>query len=359
MTQAAPEPSSPAPRTHPRANRPTEGQPLVAQLLYESNVMLRYALTQGLQIAPDSIARLEALKNVTEQDFQGLRSLSKLHNSLAQEVAPATPRSLRFLQKEAESEGFWSFLGPISLVRRLIGVAIFSMVALFLLSLSPLVDGDPSNFSLLNNSGLDLLFNELFLLAAASLGVSFANLYQAQIYLRDCTFDPRFESSYWVRYVLGLMSGTILAFLVPIDHWLEGGKQVQNLHGMGKPTLALLGGFSTQAIYRILFQMVNAIESLVRGNTRVAAEVQEAQLRLEAERRELQTRAELSQRLRGLTAGLPAGDPAARSLVEMADELTGALAPVNPVEPSATDPEPENTSKTKNTPADDEASAQI
>ncbi len=300
---------------------------LVAQLHYETDVMLRHALTQGLQLASDTVACHEALRDIDGHDPDKIRRLTRIHAQLAHTVAPATPRSLRFLQKEAEAGGFWSFLGPIRLVRRLIGVAICSVVALFALSLSPQVDGRPGNFSLFNNSGLDLLLNELFLLSAASLGVSFANLYQAQIYLRDCTFDPRFESSYWVRYVLGLMSGTILAFLVPIDHWLEGGKQAQNLHGMGKPTLALLGGFSTQAIYRILFQMVNAIESLVRGNTRATAEAQEAQARVEFERRELQTRAELSQRIRGLTSGLDSKDPVARAMVELADEMAGAIPP--------------------------------
>ena len=333
MTQpsSATQPSSTSSLPSPQLSAPLKGsikqQSLVTQLHYEADVMVRHALSLGLQLAPDTVACHEALRNIDDKDPAKVRQLTRLHAQLAQAVAPATPRSLRFLQKEAESGGFWSFLGPIRLVRRLIGVAICSVIALFALSLSPQVDGQAGNFSLLNNSGLDLLLNELFLLSAASLGVSFANLYQAQIYLRDCTFDPRFESSYWVRYVLGLMSGTILAFLVPIDHWLEGSKAVENLHGMGKPTLALLGGFSTQAIYRILFQMVNAVESLVRGSTRATAEAQEAQARVDAERRELQTRAEISQRIRGLTAGLPNDDPMARAMVDLADEMAGAIPP--------------------------------
>lgn len=291
------------------------------QLFKETDIMLRHALSQGLQVTSDMTQRLDAYRDL--DNGRELSDLTRLHTQLAQLVSPATPVSLMFLDQERQKRSALGFLGNVSLVRQLTAVSIFSMIAMFALSLSPSVDGEASNFSLFSNSGLNLLLNELFLLSAASLGVSFANLYQANLYLKNSTFDPRFESSYWVRYVLGLMSGSILAFLVPVDHWLEGSAQAGTLHGMGKPTLALLGGFSAQAIYRILFKMVNAVESLVRGSSQEALENEKAQVRLDSERRELQTKAELSAKLRSIRDSIPAEHPAAESLSHLADHLTG------------------------------------
>ena len=56
-------------------------------------------------------------------------------------------------------------------------------------------------------SGHVLLYNLLFLIAAAGLGASFQALFQANRYVVAGTFDPKYESSYWIRFVLGLIAG--------------------------------------------------------------------------------------------------------------------------------------------------------
>lgn len=58
----------------------------------------------------------------------------------------------------------------------------------------------------------------------------------------------------------GLIAGLILAELVLVD---TGG----SLEVLSMPILALLGGFSSTAVYRILNILVSAVESLVRGGT--------------------------------------------------------------------------------------------
>ena len=297
------------------------------QIVEEIDVMLQHALAQGLSVGADIPASFESLRRTLDTRPDGaevpssLGQLTRIHSDLSRLVAPALPGSLVFLKQERENAGHLHFLGSVGLVRRLMSVALLSIVALFALSLSQEVNGSPSNFSLLKNSGYSLLLNELFLLAAASLGVSFANLYQAQIYLRNRTFDPTLEPSYWVRYVLGIMSGTILAFLVPVEHLLEGSNEA-TMHGMAKPTLALLGGFSTQALYRILFQMVGAVESVVRGNGQDALEVERARVQLEGERQEQQRRQTLTTRVRTLQSRTQ--DPQAKAaLGGLLDELIG------------------------------------
>ena len=111
------------------------------------------------------------------------------------------------------------------------------------------------------SNGIPLLLNLLFLLTAAGLGACFAALFQANRYIADCTFDTKFESSYWIRLILGLMAGLILSQMIPLS---EG----SNAIAVTKPTLAMLGGFSAAVVYRIMHRLVEAVESLVKGETR-------------------------------------------------------------------------------------------
>ncbi len=124
--------------------------------------------------------------------------LAQVHARLADLVAPARPRTILLLAEEKEKANPFYFLGEVPLIRRLMFISIISLIGLISVSLSSAVDGNPKSFSLLENQGTSLLLNQLFLLTAASLGASFANLIQTQRYIKDGTFDPKYESSYWV-----------------------------------------------------------------------------------------------------------------------------------------------------------------
>lgn len=186
----------------------------------------------------------------------------------------------------------------------MMAVALSSTVTLFCVSLSPVVGGDEKGFSLLSNSGYSLALHLIFLVAAASIGACFANLYRVKGYIKDGTFDPVYESSYWIRYVLGLLAGTLVALLIPVEHWLAGldkGGGNSVLLAMGKPTLALLGGFSSSAVYRILDRLVSALEAVVGGDPRDAAASQGRLWEARMSEREAQARLETLQE--GGTAG--------------------------------------------------------
>src|SRR5262245_23766312 len=57
---------------------------------------------------------------------------------------------------------------------------------------------------------------------------------------------PHLQHLYWIRFALGLLAGVLLAELVPTD------TSHSVYHGVAKPTLALLGGFSASVVYRLL-----------------------------------------------------------------------------------------------------------
>jgi hypothetical protein len=183
-----------------------------------------------------------------------LDRLVRAHAELVHIVAPATPRTILLLSQERESR--LTMLGPVRLVRHMLIVVIVLLAAFVLLAASPYVSQGSGDIS--NSSGVPLLLNELFLLTAGGLGAAFSSLFTASRYIKAGTYDPKHESTYWLRLILGLMAGLLLPALIP-----TGADSTE----LSKPLLALLGGFSASVLYRILERLVQTVASLVRGET--------------------------------------------------------------------------------------------
>lgn len=320
------------------------------QLQMACQAMVRYACANGMKVPPDLVEKLDSVVSASDAgsptagaESGGVdaaeaprrdgaaesRRLTQVHNRLAEIVAPATPQTILLMMREAEKKGIWAVLGAVPLVRRLMAVSVISMVAFVLVSLSPEVNG--TGFDLLNSHGWDLLLNELFLLAAASIGASFANLFQAQGFIKKGTFDPKYESSYWVRYVLGMMAGTILALLIPIEQIAPDAPSNPDFMGdniieqLAKPTLALLGGFASSAVYRILSWIVSALERVVKSDARDAVEAQEQLGHARSAQRDLENRARLAAKLDSLEQELLKGggdsEPLRQELAKLRQNL--------------------------------------
>ena len=186
-----------------------------------------------------------------------IRQLAFAHNRLVDIVAPATPRSILFLQTSTQQAGPWGFLGKVPFVRRVMYAAILFLLAVILIRVSPSANIVSQDGNSMAASGWPLLLQELFFIAAAGLGASFAVLFEVNRHTLKAAFDPVSEPFYWTRFALGLIAGVMLAALVPTD----ASKHIH--HGVAKPTLALLGGFSASVVYRVLVYLRNTIESLI------------------------------------------------------------------------------------------------
>ncbi len=114
------------------------------------------------------------------------------------------------------------------------------------------------------------------------------------------TYVQRHNSSYWTRIALGLTAGLMLAELIPIQDVASGGPL------MGKPLLALLGGFSASLVYRVLAKLVDTVESLFTGDPRDRAAA------LEAAARARTTAATTLQRMEMVTSLLSLQDDVSR-----------------------------------------------
>jgi hypothetical protein len=190
----------------------------------------------------------------------GLDELVRAHTTLSRLVSPATPRGLLLLSK-GHREGRLKALGPVRLIRQMLVVVIVMLVMFVVLAISP--DVNSTSGDIFKSSGIPLLFNELFYIAAGGLGAAFYALFTAYRYIAEGTYDTKYESSYWIRFILGLIAGVLLPSLIPISS--NGGAS-----SVRRPLLALLGGFSAALLYRILQRFVQTVEALAEGDSRPA-----------------------------------------------------------------------------------------
>lgn len=300
---------------------------LFNQLVAESEAMAKYALASGLTV-PASIINLVAVACEDAGPRADMTArIVTAHNQLTHIVAPATPRTLLLLSKERRDARL-GFLGPVRLVRHLMLAAIVLLVTFILSAMSSHVTrGSGDIFA---SSGLDLLVNMVFLLSAAGIGAAFTALFRANRYIANGTYDPKYESSYWVRFILGLIAGIILPSLVPVSG-----------DTFSRPLLALLGGFSASVVYRILSRLVDTLESLFQGDNRQILAAREQTIRMQLADQRAQDQVQLAAVLIKLRAGLDAmsgSEQAKAGVVELLNRLM-------PLEDDPATPEPDEPPK--------------
>lgn len=242
------------------------------QIFREAKSMLRYALENGMEVPGDLVQELDLYDEDNNPGSLATNRLTMIHNSLAKIVSPATPGSLRFIDDKSTG-GFLDMFGTIPLVRNMMAFALVSLVSFVTLAQSEYVRSDSGD--IFSSNGFPLLINLMFFLSAAGLGASFSALFDASRFVSKGTFDHKKEPDYWIKFILGLISGMILPLLIPLP---EG-------QHIAKPTLALMGGFSATAVYRILRSIITAVESIVKNDMRDRLEVQKqvAQMELTAQ----------------------------------------------------------------------------
>ena len=331
---------------------PTPSYTMREQLLREAVEMVRFSFASGKSVPTSVVDTVEMYESHAADPNAAPMDPTPLvlaHARLAKIVAPATPKAIVLLADERIDRGRWGFLGPVPLVRRMMTVAVVCVIGFILLSLTQMVNG--TDIDVTSSQGLELLVNELFWLFAAGVGASFAMLFQVNDYIVRCTYDPKYEPSYWIKFFLGVMAGFIIVAMVPIPESKEAGLQ------LAKPTIAMLGGYSASAVYRILTRLVETIESLFRGNAkeviaereqaaaaRAAEEASRARVRMAAQLVELQQRLatgatteELAQHIRGMVTTLTPevtdveAIPAPTPTVQAALPAAGQTTPEAPV----------------------------
>jgi hypothetical protein len=288
-------------------------EPTLHELLsQECDAMVRYLLSAGKRCPPALVRAVERARSGGARDTG---ALAAAHGQLARLAAPAIPATLLMLDRRT---GRWRTLGSVELVRQLMVTTLLLVAAFVGLSLLRYVGDDAHGVA--RDSGLALLANELFWMASAGLGASFALLYQLNQYVTRRTYDAAHAPGYWVRLLLGIVAGFILVTVLPLpalDPGATVGSAAEAAHTFTKPLLAMLGGFSASAVYGILTRLVEAVENLFAGGVRERAELREARAVQRTSGEAAEARIAVAGRLVDVQRRLAAGAPP--------EELSGAL----------------------------------
>ncbi|MEO1052478.1 MAG: hypothetical protein AAFX87_17735 [Bacteroidota bacterium] len=287
---------------------PPEKEPLESQLINESHAMVEYALKSGIKVPSVLVQSLE--KIISGDEKSDIKALTDIYNHLTEIIAPTIPRTVMMLNEEENKKSFWKFLGPIPLVRQLTMATIVCIIALIVVSLSDMVNTTSINKSLFASNGLSLLLNLVFILAAAGIGGGFSSLYRVNGYLIAGTFDPRFSSTYWTRFLLGLIAGLIISELIPVNFNfsdIEGGQSGQDeaaTQAFIKPSLAIFGGFSATFVYNVLERMIQALGSLLKGDVRTVVSAEKKKIENELNTKMSTSRMRLASKLMDIQGNL-------------------------------------------------------
>lgn len=214
---------------------------------------------------------------------------NEVHDELLKLVTPASPASIR-------ASSFQRARNPA-----LFAILVFAVIS-FVVFVTPmfitaLAGSDDAN--------LDELKSMLQIVGGAGLGSAFYSLYTASFYIKTGTFDPKYNSIYWIRFLIGVLSGLILAyflrdFLTSEGTAANGGnasRRAAQLYHIGVPALALIGGYAADAVARILDRVSETLVALISGSDKDKIDAARQKADADAQMKTAQVNSETVRRL--------------------------------------------------------------
>ncbi len=210
----------------------------------------------------------------------------KVHMELSKVVAPATPLTLQISEP---APGKWRPFGGMPLLVK--GAAYMALVFAFgfVLTALPVVskkmnevtkpakqnsastnaatgsngaNGNP----IVDEAGAPSVswLSMLNALCGAGLGATFYILLNTREHLVTRSYDPKYNSVYFVRLITGLIGGVILA--TTVGPMLTTKTEEASGFSFTPGVLAILGGFAAEAVQQILQRLVEVLLTVIRGD---------------------------------------------------------------------------------------------
>jgi len=228
---------------------PGISQEVIGELSEEINNMLSFAVYNGLTVNTE-VNSLIQNSNVDD--------LINAHNLLCKNVAPATPKSIVYTKKMYEKVAKKSIFNRLPLLRNLMLLSLFFLIAFIAIGQSDLVDNASLKNGIMNSSGATLVLNLSYLASVAGLGVLFYLLKEVSTSLKKGTLVPEDSIAYMSQILLGIMAGLIMSEILS-PYIIDPDSKVSMFN---KSVLALIGGFSSDAIFSILQGIINKIKGI-------------------------------------------------------------------------------------------------
>ncbi|WP_299258487.1 hypothetical protein [uncultured Aquimarina sp.] len=221
---------------------------IIDELSHDINNMLSFAIYNGMTINTEVNTLIQ---NSSVDD------LINAHNLLCKNIAPATPKSIEFTKKLYQQGKEKTLFSKLPLVRNLIFLSIFFLTAFIITGLSPDVNNDSLDKGIMDNQGISLLLNLGFLTAISGLGVIFYLLKNVSASVKNGTLVPEDTIYYIALIVLGVIAGLISSEIISFYQ-----KDPKDINLFNKGLMALIGGFSSDAIFSILQGIIDRIKAI-------------------------------------------------------------------------------------------------
>lgn len=228
---------------------PGISQEVIGELSEEINNMLSFAVYNGLTVNTE-VNSLIQNSNVDD--------LINAHNLLCKNVAPATPKSIVYTKKLYEKGVKKSILNKLPLLRNLMLLSLLFLIAFIAIGQTSFVNNASLKNGIMDSSGTTLVLNLSYLASVAGLGVLFYLLKEVSTSLKKGTLVPEDSIAYMSQILLGIMAGLIMSEILA-PYIIDPESKVSMFN---KSVLALIGGFSSDAIFSILQGVINKVKSI-------------------------------------------------------------------------------------------------
>lgn len=283
-------------------------------LVDEIQALVEYLLQSGIKIPDELSPRIEELMS-EEGKNKPLKSIISTYGEVSELIKPAIPRGIYTKRDSTLSK----LKQSPSIVWQMLWISIGALVCLIAISASGGLTPENINSNPLEIKGASSYLPSLYILIAAALGASFFNLNSMYSYIVAGIYDPKYVSSYWVRLVLGIVAGYMIAQLVQLD-----------INGIyDKTLLAILGGYSVEVVIWMLGRFIETLKTLIQGSQNLTAEKYQHALNTELAAYKIKNTASLSGKIIDAKAALKTQGATEQMLNELDKLLTSIVSSKN------------------------------
>jgi len=211
------------------------------------DLMLDFAIKRGIRLP----------KIVIDNSNLDNNEIVDNYNELVEAVKPATVESIAFTNENIFNNDFGRKWYQIATYKKSLVIALLALISIMGVSLSEKVNEELLSKSLLESSGTDLLLILIFICSSALLGVMFYSLKTINNKIKSYTITQADVLELDSKILIGVISGFLLSeafsgFFGSVGDFTE----------ITKMTLAILGGFSSDALFSILEGILRKIKAL-------------------------------------------------------------------------------------------------
>jgi uncharacterized membrane protein len=228
-----------------------EGENSVLDRIHDDMVLLIAHASNSGKVIPPQVGDL-----LKERNFD---NYFKAHEIICKAMEPATPETIKYLKRFKRKKTI--FFSNIPLVRNFIIVALLAIASLMISGLSSEVNEETLSKGILNNHGISLLKNLIFLCSASAIGAVFFILSRLTKEVKQASLSVDDSTYYWAMLIMGMLSGLIMSEVIVLNQEIEN----QSVE-MNRLLFALLGGFSSETVFSIMQGIMAKIRAVTAGD---------------------------------------------------------------------------------------------